>query len=64
MATHSSTLAQKIPWTEESGNSPWDRNELDMIKQISLSLEKAQKCSCLLISNSPTDGSLAWGGKI
>ena len=30
MATHSSILAWKIPWTEEPGNpSPWDRKELD-----------------------------------
>ena len=29
MATHSSTLAQKIPWTEEpgAGYSPWGRKE-------------------------------------
>ena len=30
----------KIPQTEESGISPWDLNELDIIKQISLSLLK------------------------
>ena len=31
MATHSSTLAQKIPWTEEPSASycPWGRKELD-----------------------------------
>ena len=30
MATHSSILAQKIPWTEESvGYGPWGRKELD-----------------------------------
>ena len=28
MATHSSTLAWKIPWTEERG-SPWGRKESD-----------------------------------
>ena len=28
MATHSSTLAWKIPWTEEPGSySPWGRKE-------------------------------------
>ena len=28
MATHSSTLAWKIPWTEDPGSySPWDRKE-------------------------------------
>ena len=31
MATHSSTLAWKIPWTEEPGRpcSPWGRKESD-----------------------------------
>ena len=30
MATHSSTLAWKIPWTEEpAGYSPWGHKELD-----------------------------------
>ena len=31
MATHSSTLAWKIQWTEECGRlySPWGRKELD-----------------------------------
>ena len=32
MATHSSILAWKIPWTEELGRlySPWDNKESDM----------------------------------
>ena len=31
MATHSSILAWKIPWTEDLvGYSPWGRKELDM----------------------------------
>ena len=30
MATHSSILAWRIPWTEEPGYSPWGRKELDM----------------------------------
>ena len=32
MATHSSILAQRIPWTERSlvSCSPWGRKELDM----------------------------------
>ena len=30
MATHSSILAWKIPWTEQSGGySPWGRMKLD-----------------------------------
>ena len=35
MATHSRTLAWKIPWTEEpEGYSPWDRKESDMTEQL------------------------------
>ena len=31
MATHSSILAWRIPWTEEpDGYSPWGHKELDM----------------------------------
>ena len=31
IATHSSILAWRIPWTEESGGlSPWGHKELDM----------------------------------
>ena len=34
MATHSSTLAWKIPWTEELvGYSPWDGKESDTTEQ-------------------------------
>ena len=29
MATHSSILAGKIPWTEEPDDSPWGLKELD-----------------------------------
>ena len=36
MATHSSTLAWKIPRTEESGYSPWGHKELDTTEQLSL----------------------------
>jgi len=33
MATHSSILAWRISWTEESGSySPWDRKESDTIE--------------------------------
>ena len=33
MATHSSTIAWKIPWMEEpgAGHSPWGRKESDII---------------------------------
>ena len=36
MATHSSILAWKIPWTEEPGRlySPWGHKELDTTKQL------------------------------
>ena len=36
MATHSSILAWRIPWTEESGRlySSWDHKELDTTEQL------------------------------
>ena len=35
MATHSSTVAWKIPWTGTLvGYSPWGHKELDMIEQL------------------------------
>ena len=36
MATHSSTLAWKIPWTEEHSRllSPWGRKESDMTERL------------------------------
>ena len=35
MATHSSTFAWKIPWTEELvGYSPWGRKESDTIERL------------------------------
>ena len=30
MATHSSTLAWRIPWTEESDYNPWGPKDSDM----------------------------------
>ena len=39
MATHSSILAWRIPWTEEPGElSPWGHKELDTTEQVTLSL--------------------------
>ena len=35
MATHSSILAWRIPWTEERA-SPWCSKELDTTKQLTL----------------------------
>ena len=37
MATHSSILAWRIPWTEEPGRGPWGRKELDTTERLSLS---------------------------
>ena len=36
MATHSSTLAWKIPWTVElgAGHCPWGRKELSMTERL------------------------------
>ena len=36
MATHSSTLAWKIPWTEETGRlySPWGPKKSDTTEQL------------------------------
>ena len=35
MATHSSILAWRIPWTEEHGGcGPWGLNELDTTEQL------------------------------
>ena len=35
MATHSSILTWKIPWTEELvGYSPWSRKELDTTERL------------------------------
>ena len=46
MATHSSVLAWRIPWTEEP--RPWSCKELGMTERLTLSLSKkgnAKKCS-------------------
>ena len=36
MATHSSVLAWRIPWTEEPGYYPWGHKESDMAEQLTL----------------------------
>ena len=59
MAPHSSTLAWKIPWTEEPGScSPWGRWRLDWATSLSLSCTgkgngNPLQCSCL---ENPRDG--------
>ena len=41
MATHSSILVRRIPWTEEPGElQSMGRKELDMIEHLTLSLDK------------------------
>ena len=41
MATHSSILAWRIPWTEEpAGYGPWGCKESDTIEQLTLLLFK------------------------
>ena len=37
MATHSSTLARRTPWTEEPGGPPWSHKESDTNEQLSTS---------------------------
>ena len=40
MATDSSILAWRIPWTEEPGcYSPWAHKEMDTTERLSLSLD-------------------------
>ena len=39
LATHSSILAWRIPWTEEpAGYSPWDHKESDTTEGLTLTL--------------------------
>ena len=49
MATHSSVLAWRIPWTEEpGGHTPWGCQELDIIEQLTLSKGPVSNYSYLL----------------
>ena len=67
MAPHSSTLAWKIPWTEELvGGGPWGCEELDTTERLpfhfSLSCIRERngnplQCSCL---ENPRDGGTWW----
>ena len=50
MATHSSTLAQRIPWTEEPGGlTPWGCQDLDMTEQLTHKKHKAPFLYLLLL---------------
>ena len=67
MATHSSTLAWKIPWMEEPGGcSPWGREESDMTERLPFHFSLSHvgegngnplQCSCL---ENPRDRGAWW----
>ena len=67
MATHSSTLAWKIPWTEEPGRlQPWGREESDTTERLHFHFSLScigegngnpLHCSCL---ENPRDGGAWW----
>ena len=67
MATHSSTLAWKIPWTEEPGGlQSMGPEELDMTEQLQFHFSLSctgegngnpLQCSCL---ENPRDGGAWW----
>ena len=49
MATHSSVLAWRIPWTEEPGGySPWGRKESDTTEHTRIRIPHtvSEICSC------------------
>ena len=56
MATHSSILAWRIPWTEETGRlSLWDHKESAMIKRLTLTFFQRTR-----VLNGEMFGSLFW----
>ena len=69
MAPHSSTLAWKIPWTEEPGGvleEPWGHKESDMTERLHFHFSLSclgegsgnpLQCSCL---ENPRDGGSWW----
>ena len=61
MTTHSSILAWKIPWTEESGRiyiySPFGHKELDMTESLSNNKEKF--CNILISQPPPSTNSFS-----
>ena len=67
MASHSSTLAWKIPWTEKPGrpHSPWGREESDTTERLHFHLslsctgeENGNLLHCSCLENPRDDG--AW----
>ena len=66
MATHSSTLAWKIPWTKEPTYSPWGRTESDTTERLNFHFSLSctgegngnpLQCSCL---ENPRDRGAWW----
>ena len=51
MATHSSILAWRIPWTEEPGRAPWGCKQLDTTERLTHSLTTAQETGQVVISD-------------
>ena len=58
MATHSSILAWRIPWTVEPGRlqgySPWGCKELDMMEQLVCTRAHTQKSFPLIFTSEPS----------
>ena len=66
MAPHSTTVAWRIPWTEEVGCNPWGREESDTTERLSFHFSLScigegngnpLQCSCL---ENPRDGGAWW----
>ena len=58
MATHSSILAWRIPWTEEPGG-PWGRKELDMTERLHFTLALGSALELLIPATELSWSSLA-----
>ena len=59
MATHSSTLAWRIPWREEPGSySPWGHKELDTTERLHFNVSVSIKWIAYLNKMSPRRGTL------
>ena len=57
MATHSSTLALKIPWTEElgAGYYPWGHKDLGMTERLHFHFQdKIRGCCVFLVVRKPS----------
>ena len=51
MATHSSILAWRVPWTEEPGElySPWGRKESDMTERLKKVCLRGDLCHAISV---------------